>query len=60
MKKPPIRTPLAARRKTVLRVDTVDADRRGIERVFGLPRDSVRLQLPSGRRARGDNGSAHC
>ena len=44
-----------ARRKFALRVDaTVGAGVREIERVFGLPHGSVRLALPTGRRARAD------
>jgi hypothetical protein len=44
-----------ASRKFVMRVDaTVASGTREIERVFGLPQRSVRLELPNGRRARGD------
>ncbi|MBL9142504.1 MAG: hypothetical protein JNM99_02380 [Verrucomicrobiaceae bacterium] len=44
-----------ARRKFNLRSDcSVASANREIEDVFGLPRGSVRLQLPSGRRARSD------
>jgi hypothetical protein len=44
-----------AKRKFSLRRDaTVATGQAEIERVFGLPKDSVRLHLPSGRRARGD------
>lgn len=45
----------AAKRKFNLRRDaSVATGTREIERVFGLPEGSVRLQLPSGRRARSD------
>ena len=45
----------AAKRKFNLRRDSsVASGTREIERVFGLPEGSVRLQLQSGRRARSD------
>jgi hypothetical protein len=45
----------AARRKFNLRRDaSVATGQKKIERVFGLPEESVRLHLPSGRRARTD------
>jgi hypothetical protein len=45
----------AAKRTFSLRRDaSVGAGIRTIESVFGLPEGSVRLQLPSGRRARTD------
>ena len=44
-----------ARRKFVLRRDaSVAKGQKEIEKVFGLPKNSVRLHLPSGRRARAD------
>jgi hypothetical protein len=44
-----------ATRKFVLRRDaSVGTGVREIERVFGLPKGSFRLELPSGRRARTD------
>jgi hypothetical protein len=44
-----------AKRKFSLRRDaSVGSGNREIERVFGLPEGSVRLQLPSGKRARVD------
>jgi hypothetical protein len=44
-----------ATRKFLLRRDaTVSSGQREIERVFGLPKGSVRLELPTGRRARAD------
>ena len=44
-----------AKRKFAPRRDaSVTAGQREIERVFALPEGSVRLYLPSGRRARGD------
>ncbi len=44
-----------AKRKFALRSDaSVGTGQRNIEKVFGLPNGSVRLQLPSGRRARSD------
>lgn len=44
-----------AKRKYALREDaTVESGTQKIERVFNLPKGSVRLELPSGRRARSD------
>lgn len=44
-----------AKRKFALRSDaSVGTGQRKIEKVFGLPNGSVRLQLPSGRHARSD------
>jgi len=44
-----------ALRKFGLRSDAlVETGQREIERVFNLPAGSVRLELPSGRRARAD------
>jgi hypothetical protein len=44
-----------AARKFALRTDaTVESGQKEIERVFKLPRGSVRFVLPSGRRARSD------
>ncbi len=44
-----------AARKFVLRSDaSVEAGEKTIERVFGLPKGSVRLVLPGGRDARSD------
>lgn len=44
-----------AKRKFVLRVDaSVGTGVSEIERVFGLPKGSVQLNLPTGRRARAD------
>jgi hypothetical protein len=44
-----------AKRKNALRVDaSVATGQRQIEKVFGLPKGSVRLVLRSGRKARKD------
>lgn len=50
-----VRRKYPARRKFALRSDaSVKSGQRRIEKVFKLPEGSVRLVLPSGRKARSD------
>jgi hypothetical protein len=53
-KKSTSRTFVAKRTFALRRDASVGTGIRTIESVFGLPEGSVRLQLPSGRRARAD------